>query len=76
MISKVEGRASNATEIDIYRAAQQMIDTYKKQALLHAVIRSNNLWGEGDREGSRVWHRIIKAIKIMETVGESPMRLN
>ena len=48
-------------EIDVYRAAKQMIDYFGDEAATRAALRSDTLLRLGDREGSIVWKRIVKA---------------
>jgi hypothetical protein len=71
-----EALASNVAEIDIYRAAKQMIDLYDNEAGIRAALRADQLLEEGDTKGSAVWQQIVEAIKIMLNMTAPPERLN
>ncbi len=49
-------------EIDIYRAATELIKQHGKDAAIHAAMRADELMAAGDVEGQRVWKRIIRVI--------------
>lgn len=53
-------------EIDIWRAAILMINRYGADADLEACSRADELGGKGDRQGMRVWLRILKAIDALQ----------
>jgi hypothetical protein len=49
--------------IDIYRAAKQLIDQHGDAATFEASTKADGMLETGDLEGQRVWLRILKAIK-------------
>jgi hypothetical protein len=49
-------------ERDIWAAAHKMIEMFGADAIWQASLRADQLLGQGDAEGSAVWHRIVKAI--------------
>lgn len=49
-------------EIEIYRAAHQLVKRYGEDAELEAAQRADAMLEAGDLEGQRVWQRILKAI--------------
>ena len=48
--------------IDIYRAANLVIDRHGDDAALYAAARTAVLAGEGDDEGAEVWRQITAAV--------------
>ena len=48
---------------DIYRAATLLIDQHGEDAPLRAAQRADELLEEGDFDGSKVWGRILAAVK-------------
>jgi hypothetical protein len=53
---------SELPPIDIWRAAQFMIDMFGENAALKAAMRADTLLGQGDTEGFFAWKRITRAI--------------
>ena len=53
------------TEIDIYRSAKLLIDQHGEDAPIFAAMRVDELFAAGDLEGSRVWRRVPRAIKVL-----------
>lgn len=49
-------------EIDIWRAADQMMRMYGDDAVTMAAMRADALLAEGDTDGYFVWKRICRAI--------------
>jgi len=54
--------AARMEEIDIWRAAQQLIKMYWSEAGLAAAQRADKAIDQGDPEGERVWVRITRAV--------------
>jgi hypothetical protein len=52
-------------EIDIWRAAQLMIDTHGNQAERQAVLKMEQLQKHGDQGGSAGWKQITTAIIVL-----------
>jgi hypothetical protein len=65
----------NVAEIDIYRAAKLMIEYYGNEAAIHAALRADYFYKDGDMEGFKTWKRIVDAIKVMQNT-EAPNILN
>ena len=49
------------SDLDIWRSAQVMVERFGENAPLEAAKRADELLGQGDMDGSRVWQRIMKA---------------
>jgi hypothetical protein len=49
-------------EIDIWRAAAQMLKAHGEDAAIKAALRSDALLEMGDTEGARVWQQIVAAV--------------
>ena len=50
------------SEIDIYRAANELIRQHGDEAPIHAAIRADELLEAGDMDGKAVWLRILNAV--------------
>jgi hypothetical protein len=50
-------------EIDVWRAANQMLKLYGEDAVMKAGLRSDALLNLGDIDGCNVWKRVVAAIK-------------
>ena len=57
------GTIAKVEEIDIWRAAKQMMDYYPEEPATHAARRADKALAEGDTEGFSVWCKITKAIE-------------
>ncbi len=51
------------TDLDIYRAANELIKQFGDAADIEAAMRADELMDAGDMEGRAVWLRIVKAIE-------------
>ncbi len=51
------------SDIDIYRAANELIKQHGDAADIEAAMRADELMEAGDMEGRAVWIRIVKAIE-------------
>lgn len=49
-------------EIDIWRAAHQLVKRHGADAETAAAQRADELLAEGDVDGQRVWKRILAAV--------------
>jgi hypothetical protein len=49
-------------EIDIWRAANQLIRRYPDDPILEAALRADLALGRGDMFNSHLWQRIAKAV--------------
>jgi hypothetical protein len=54
------------TDLDIYRAANLLIDRYGDDALTEAAQMIDRMLAEGDSEGRIVWRRIKRAIEELQ----------
>ena len=48
--------------LDIYRAANLLIEKHGESAIIEAAIRADAMLDKGDLDGQRVWKAIVKAI--------------
>jgi hypothetical protein len=53
---------TKTSDIDIYRAARELIKQHGDDARIHAAIRADELLEAGNMEGKAVWMRIMKAV--------------
>ncbi len=51
------------SDLDIYRAANELIEQHGEDAPIHAAMRADELMEAGDMDGRAVWLRIVKAIE-------------
>ena len=56
------------SEIDIWRCAGVMIKRYADQADIEAAKRADEFEAKGQRDGQRIWLRILEAIDQMQKV--------
>ena len=50
------------SDLDIYRAANELIHQYGDEAAINAAMRADAMAKKGDLDGYAVWMRIVKAI--------------
>ena len=50
------------SDLDIYRAANLLIERHGEEAPIHAVMRVDAMLEKGDLDGYAVWKRIVKAV--------------
>ncbi len=50
------------TDIEICRAANQLVKRYGEDTEFEAAMRVDAMLEAGDLEGQRVWQRILKAV--------------
>ena len=51
------------SDLDIYRAANELIKQFGDAADIETAMRADELMETGDMEGRAVWLRIVKAIE-------------
>ena len=51
------------SDLDIYRAANELIEQHGEEAPIHAAMRADELMETGDMDGRAVWLRIVKAVE-------------
>lgn len=59
-------------DIDIWRAARQMIVLHGEDAWFAAAQRADHYIARGDPEGERVWKGILRAVEELQR--ESPVQ--
>ena len=52
-----------ASNIDIYRTANELIKQHGEDAPIHAAIRADELLDAGDLDGQTVWKQILAAVE-------------
>ena len=55
------------SDLDIYRAANELINQHGEDAPIHAAMRTDELMEAGDMDGKAVWLRIVKAIDVISS---------
>ncbi len=50
------------TDLEIYRAANQLMKRYGQDAEFEAAMRADAMIERGDPEGLAVWKRILRAV--------------
>ncbi len=50
------------TDLEIYRAANQLVKRYGVDAEFEAAMRADAMIEQGDPEGLAVWKRILRAV--------------
>ena len=55
------------SDLDIYRAANLLIEQHSENAAIHAAMRADELLEAGDLEGQAVFKRIVKAINELQS---------
>ncbi len=54
-------------DIDIYRAANELVKQFGDAADIEAAMRADERLSAGDMEGKAVWIRIVKAIEELQS---------
>jgi hypothetical protein len=49
-------------KVDLWRAANLLIEHYRENAGIHAAKLADKLADEGDEAGAKAWRSIVKAI--------------
>jgi hypothetical protein len=60
-------------ELDIYRAANLLIDRHGGDALIEAARMIDRMLERGDPEGRQVWKRIKGAIEALQATQGGPI---
>ena len=60
------------TDLEIYRAANQLVKRYGEDAEFEAAMRADAMIERGDPEGLAVWKRVIRAIELLLVEEPSP----
>ncbi len=55
------------TDLDIYRAANLLIERHGTDALIEAARMIDRMLDHGDTEGRQVWRRIKSALEALQT---------
>jgi len=53
-------------EIDIWRTAKALIDTYAEMAEFEATMRADHALSESNLGALRVWKRVAKAVQALQ----------
>jgi hypothetical protein len=61
------------SDLDIYRAANLLIDRYGADALIEAAQMIDRMLANGDHEGRIVWRRIKRAIETLQANPSGPV---
>ena len=59
-------------DLDIYRAANELIEQSGDAAASHAAMRADAMLETGDMDGAGVWRRIVKAIDELQRQEPGP----
>ena len=54
------------TDIDIYRAANLLIERYGEDAPIHVAMSADKMMAKGDLDGFAVWKLVMKAVDELE----------
>ncbi len=54
------------SDIDLWRAAELLVDRYGDGAAIEAAKRADDMLEQGDMEGKAVWLRILEAVKELQ----------
>jgi hypothetical protein len=57
------------SNLDIYRAANVVIERYGKDAQIHSTKRASAMLDKGDLGAYATWKRILRAIEALQRVG-------
>ncbi len=60
------------TDLEIYRAANQLVKRYGEDAEFEAAMRADSMIEQGDPEGLAVWKRILKAVDELRAQAPPP----
>jgi hypothetical protein len=61
-------------DLDIWCSANELIKQCGDQADIEAAARADEYEAKGDRDGQRLWLRILKAIDALRTAGAGETR--
>lgn len=61
-------------DIDVWRAANLLVDRHGEEAPVHAAMRADELLTQGDVDGQRIWKRILRAVEeLLRGRGDDPL---
>lgn len=60
----------------MYRTANLLIREHGDKAAIHATMRADELLDDGDRNGQRVWMRIVEAIETLISADRGDLSLH
>ena len=60
-------RKAMTADLDILRAANELIKQHGEDAPIHAAMRSDALLKTGDLDGQAVWKRVLKAVEELQS---------
>ena len=63
----MEAFEATTSDLDIYRAANELIKQHGDKAPIHAAMRADELLEAGDMDGKAVWVRIMGAVEELLT---------
>jgi hypothetical protein len=52
-------------EVDVWRAANLIIENHGEYAITLAAMRSDEMFEKGDTAGAAAWRKIAKAIEVL-----------
>ena len=55
------------SDLDIYRAAKELIKQHGEDAPIHAAMRADELLKAGDLDGQATWKQILKTIEKLQS---------
>ena len=53
-------------DIDLYRAASEMIKQHGEDAVIEAAMKSDAMLAKGDAQGAKIWGRISSIISSLQ----------
>jgi hypothetical protein len=53
-------------DLDIYRAANVIIERYGKDAQIHSTKRASAMLDKGDLDAYAIWKRILRAVEELQ----------
>ena len=60
---RILGRGTNKiTDLNVYRAANELIEQHGEDAPIHAGMRADELLEAGDMDGQAVWKQVLAAV--------------
>ena len=63
-------------ELDVWRAAQLLVDNHGSYAEIQAAARADELMEAGDMVGRSVWLRVVAAIRELQRAARGDEPLN
>ncbi len=66
VVGNIAPAAGVISDPDIYRAVKLVMDQHGEEAAMFAAGRADDLFEEGDIDGSAVWRQILAAIEELQ----------